>query len=629
MTTVKSLLLIGSGLLTLSACFNSEGGSSPAPKGMLGITKLEFAQTHVMPAGGLSWNLPGFKADEQRSLHLTGDRAALVLLEPSSDVASEGLKLEVIGANDAVLATVAMNAPDRLPNSEGGGSRYSNAMYSALLPAQWLEPGLRVRFATPKSQSAVQSVLVGASPRFTIYSLPFYLFGATTALLPLEQAKAPDQATQDEYFAKVPVSSVRLVNHPAGSWSSANLVIAPRSVNGVANAAYVASTPSDYDKNGKDGYAGMDAVLRILGAIRNAGGDSSTANQYYGALIQRGLSGQRVDTGGGLGGGHLGSGDHLYSGIFFHEQGHAFGMPHAADGYASQQYPYVGGSLKGSSWGYDAIRNQLLSPLIPSTSSDCRGCQTRAGQVLDAQGRCVKQDPMQSGAGSQDPSYKFAMFSDFNAAVVQRYFEGQTKLVSGTRTYDGGRIETDSSFASGYKHWDTLEQRYVEVKPATLEKGLYGLNMGLPVNRDTPVVTIIGTLSKAGTKGVTQIYPPLRYTGNLMRLIDPSSASDRADVTLDSGTYPWYCKASGCDYTVRVTFQSGKVYQHLLQIGTRAWFSPNNDPNALDATKASSFATWGVNVPDEGAIDRLELLGTPQGYAGLSANPTVLATLKP
>jgi Peptidase M66 len=490
-------------------------------------------------------------------------------------------------------------------------------MYWAKIPGQYIKAGLKVRFRTDNTLSEARAVNIGAPVDFSLYVIPIYLFGATTDLLAFDTVKQPPQNITDEFFAKVPVAKLNIVNHALGKLEIPELVIAPRN----AQAAYLASSPSDY----KDGYAGMDSTLALIKRIREANGDAPTANQYYGSLIQKGTTGKLVSTGGGLGGGHAGVGDHLFSGVFIHEQGHAFGMPHANDGFVAQKYPYVGGSLLGSSWGYDPNHNEFLAPFIPNSKGD-GVCGT---YQVDDQKRCVKQDPMQSGSGTQAKGYQYAMFSDFNAAQIQWYFEGNRFTNDkGLSEYIGGRVEIDSSFASGYKHWDKVDQKYIEYPVPTTDKGLYGLNGGFPTEKARAVYTIMGTLSNT-TPAVNRIYTPVKYTGNLLQTIDPSSSSDVSDVRPDVGKYPWFCKAQGCDYTLRVTYSDGTTLHRLLQLGFRKWFSPDIDPNASDPINSSSFRTWAMNVPADKTVSKVELLSTPKGYEGLPQTPSVVSTWQP
>lgn len=607
----KPLLFILVGLLCypLSGCQNTNSVINP---GKLEIVKLEFAQTHVIPPEGKTFNLSGFGANEQRSLRVVANRDALVLFQAATNDLIQP-KLEVL-QNDAVVTTIALNTPATLPKTEAGGTAYSSSVYWAKLPAGFVKTGLKVRFRTENALSEARAVNIGAPVNFSLFVIPVYLFGATTDLLAFDTVKQPPQAISDEFYAKIPVAKLSIINHALGQLEIPELVIAPRN----NQAAYIATSPSDY----KDGFAGMDATLALIHRIREANGDSPTANQYYGSLIQKGKTGTFVGTGGG----HAGVGDHLFSGIFIHEQGHAFGMPHANDGFVAKQYPYVGGSLLGSSWGYDPNHNEFLAPFIPnSKTGDVCGTYQ-----VDDQKRCVKQDPMQSGAGTQAKGYQYAMFSDFNAAQIQWYFEGNRFTNDkGEQEYVGGRIEIDPSFASGYKRWDKIDQKYIEyIVPAT-DKGLYGLNAGFPTEKAQSVYTIMGTLSNT-TPAVNRIYAPVKYTGNLLQQIDPSSSSDLSDVRPNVGKYPWFCHAQGCDYTLRVTYSDGTTLHQLMQLGFHKWwFSPDIDPSANDPINGNSFRTWAINVPADKTVYKIELLYIPKGYEGLPQTPNVVSIWQP
>jgi hypothetical protein len=345
--------------------------------------------------------------------------------------------------------------------------------------------------------------------------------------------------------------------------------------------------------------------------------------------------------------GSVSTGDYAYKGIFIHEAGHAFGMPHANDGYNDGTYPYVGGSLNGSSWGFDQVRRVFQPVFVPNNASTFKNCINNVfvlPRQKDPQNRCLKQDPMQSGDGDQASGDKFTIFADFNAAVVQQYFEGTTSLENGKKIYLGGKI-----FATpqGFWRWDSLESKRVAVQPQTTNKGLWGLEMGLPTQQNVAVQTILVTanlsnvvdthtevagethLTYADTvqyaASTTQIYPPIAYTGNLRRLIDPTNPQDRADITKDTGTYPWFCKGTGCDYTLRLTYSDNTTQHILLQDGFRAWWSNDLDPKAAIPTDGASFQIWGVNIPAK-PIKTLELLETPEGWKGLPTTPKVIAT---
>jgi hypothetical protein len=608
---------IGGAALLLAACGSGGGGSTATP--VMTVNAMEFAQTHVLPEAGLSWTL----TNATGNLHLVGGRDTLVL------VALQGSPVHpVIEARqgNTLLGSMALNDPALLPPTESSGPSYAVNRWSAVLPAAWMQPGISFNVrADNYTLSSAHFPAIGADSAMNLYVLPFYLFGATdTNTQPFASTKAPDAATQQEIFAKWPVATLNARNHAIGRIIWPSLVIAPRTdSSSVSQPAYVVTSMDQQ----KDGYAVMDSTLSLIHKLREANGESNTNNQYYAPILAIDTGTMHYhDPGGGLGGGDAGVGDYRYSGIFIHEQGHAFGLPHALDGYNAGKYPYAGGSLSGSVWGYDPNHHEFLSNLVPSTASSYYSCA--GSHQLNADHNCYKQDPMQGGAGDQSSGYKFATFSDFNTGKMQEWFEGKTTLGSGgSHSYSGGVIYEDAASSTGYSRWDSIDRRRVEVAAnVTTSGGLYGLNQSLPVQRNVPVYAIAITYSKAGTAGVSQIYPPLPYMGNLLQNFDPTSAQDLSDFTVDTGTYYWYCKGSGCDYTVRVTYADNSQVYRALQGGFRSWFTPTATPAAAtsDPLSGSSFKTWVINVPGDKAISKVELLDTPMVWQGLPASPTVL-----
>ena len=582
------------------------------------VVSLELAQTHVLAGGEKTWTL----GEDTRSLHVIGGRSllALVTLEASPEAA----RIEA-WSGDALLGSVDLDPPAALPATEDGGQAYADAAWTAELDAAWIRPGLGLRVVADEVALGQPTLIpVGVDSEFRMVTLPFYLFGANPGnSVSLAEAAAPDAEAAAELRAKWPIAEVDFVAHPGGRIEWPSIVVGPRD----GNPAMLVSGSDEQ----LDGFAVMSAVLGVLRQLREANGEGPTNNQYYAPLMMLDTQGGYAGPGGGLGGGNVGTGDHTYAGIFIHEQGHAFGMPHAADAYADGSYPYVGGSLLGSAWGYDQGRRELLAPWIPASASHADDCLTDGAHQIDAEGRCVKQDPMQSGSGDQAEGYRYTMFSDFNASVIQRWFEGETSLAEGgEHEYAGGVVFVDPDSSSGYSRWDAIDQARVEVGIETTDKGLYGFDGGLPTTRDVPVHAIVVAISRTDAS-LTRVYPPLSFVGNLRREVDPSDPEQRAAIVPNTGEYPWYCHASGCDYTLRVTYTDASVHQVLIRGGFRAWFGPLDEPPAstLDPSDGASFRLFAVNVPGDAAISSVELLDTPMGWTEPPANPAVVASWAP
>ncbi len=605
------------------------------------ISTAEFAQTHVMPESGLSWKIytaaalgaSGVAATPSASEHLSliGSRETLALISFVSPVTAPMLEA---WNGSTRLGSVALNVPGTLPPTEDKGPAYSTTAWNAVMPATWMIPGVSIKVSDAgQTASTARTLDVGADSGLDLKILPFYLFGANDANTGTASSviAAPPLAVQNEVFAKWPVAKLNAANHPIGRIDLPDLVLRPgmstaNNPAGVPVAAQPAYVITSMNQQ-RDSYGVMGAVLSMIGQIRAANGESSTNNQYYSPII--GLDTTKTSAnklyflGGGLGsvGGGTGVGDESYGGVFIHEQGHAFGLGHVGTEYANGTYPYAAGSLAGSAWGYDPFHKEFLSPYVPTSATSYMGC---ASWAVMQSGRCVKQDPMQGGAGTQSSAYKYATFSDYTTARMQRWMDG--------------RIMADANFSTGYSRWDSASKKRVAVDPAVdPNKGLYGVNAGLPIIKNVPVYAIAITLSNAGgaanhssnvAAGISRIYPPIAYVGNLLRNFDPSVPSDLSSITVDTGTYPWYCKGSGCDYTLRVTYSDATVIYRVLKDGFRPWFGPTSAPatTTTDPLNSNSFHTWVINVPGTNAtgtpvtITKTELLNTPMVWT-IGATP--------
>lgn len=623
-------------ILPFLACspLGSSGSESTStnttPSISINISKLEVAQTHVIPATGKTW--AGTKMQNTK-LHLVGQREALVLMDLTSSGTIQTPMLEAWKGNQK-LGEVGLNPPANLPKTEVGGAPYSTTAYFAKLEAAWVVAGLEVSVRMGGQSSAKVAVKVGAPTEMNIYTLPFYLFGTKETDVPLSKSAMIPQANRDEYFAKHPISKLNIQNHNLEKIIWSEIIVGPRQ----GRAAQKVS----YSEQQGDGFAVMSAVLNILRGIRSANGEENTNNQIYAPLLMANQAGKYVYPGGGLGGGSVTTGDHDYSGIFIHELGHGYGMPHAEDGFNNSEYPYAAGSLKGSSWGFDLQRNLFLSPFIPQTASSFKNCQSQ--RQLSASGQCIKQDPMQSGAGDQAKGDVYAMFSDFNAGVVQQYLEGTTTIKDGKRSFQNGKIIPDTKSSTGYSRWDSLDSAFVPVETKTVSNGIFGLDNNLPTQRNVDVQTILVSVSLSSitekvdntsldyrdtleyNPSTTYIYSPLAYKGNLRRTIDPSNAAELASIVPNTSQNSWYCLNSGCDYTLRVTFADSSQQLIAVQGGFRTWFGTNLDPKAGNPTDGTSYRLFAVNVSGAKKIGQIELLETPEVWKGLPNNPTVVVS---
>lgn len=593
----------------------------------LSLDSLDVAQTHVIEAQGRAWTPVSGPAQR---LTLSGARGALVLARFSqSGVKNPALE---VWRGRRLVATLDLRSPQSLPPTEKGGPSYAARTWWIALPGRYVAPGLKLSATAPGFRRSVRSrVAVGADTTLRLRVLPFYLFGATprTVEAPWSSVRDAAPAVKADLRAAWPISRLQMGTHPASRVVWPNLVVAPRNDGaGLPQPAYVVHGLQQQ----RDDYAAMSSVLTILNGIRAASGEGPTNTQYYAPVLGWDTAADALGLlAGGLGGGGSGVGDEKYAGVFLHEQGHAFGLGHAGAEYDAGGYPYPGGSLQGSSWGYDAAHQTLLSPKVAV------GRQSRCltGHVLVGDGPgCWKQDPMQGGSGDQAAPHRYTMFSDFNAARIQRWLQGGPTVRNddGSYTYDGGRVFLDDSSPTGFARWNSLSRSWDPVSPTTESQGINGPDGGLAVRRDLPVASVVLTRSNALSAGATKAYPPLEYVGDAVRTFDPTTSAGRAAIDPDGTDLAWYCRGTGCDYTARVTLADGTVKHVVLQGAFRPWWqwTSADKPSSVDPLSPDSQRTWVVNVRTGGAkVTRIELLSTPQAWTATAqsvAAAPVLAT---
>ena len=102
------------------------------------------------------------------------------------------------------------------------------------------------------------------------------------------------------------------------------------------------------------------------------------------------------------------------------------------------------------------------------------------------------------------------------------------------------------------------------------------------------------------------LYEPLRYEGNLPRVIDPTDADTFADLALgwdgSYGDYFWWSK----DLTFRITYADGTIVHALYPYGSvsREW-EYGTGPWRGD------LLTFAITVPADERIEKVELFERP------------------
>lgn len=623
-------------LLCASLCVSSLASATAQ------TIKLEFAQTHVIDGqNGKTWT-SGVQ-DAPLNLHLVGNKKTLAIVSVESPAATPNAGTLTFGSGTILTLQQDGTFPETFQDAT---NKYSaNAMW-ADIPEAEVVPGMSVTVAvTTVSSGSLPSSLtvtptVGAPTAFKIISLPFYMFGANESILydgvPVTASYAGSMGAAKEQlvFDRLPVASFSNVPHAAVKFEAPALVIGPStSANALSRRA--TSKADVFD----GGYATIGKALEILQLIRKIEGNEFVSVQYYSAVIytEAGSNAFGAPTGSGLGGGSAGSGDILYAGAFWHEQGHAFGLGHAGTEYdaSPRKYPYPGGSFSGAAWAFDYDMHKFIDVYAREHSAAGK-CDYR---VDAGGGLCFKQDVMQGGNLDTSSSIKIGVYSDVNVARMQRYFEGTTDY--------GGRIMKN---ATGHYSWDPNALKYVDVSTIsgdywwnTRPKGRVGRDSGLAQIRNVPVALAIADLNcvelncrasdglpanvlQTSPMSRTLIYKPLEYTGDMMR---PLQVDDYAETRLmwphNDAPLRDYCYA-GCEYLLVFTMADGSSRYSVgrtwdrYRPAFRHTYNPWSeiDARAMDESqKRSQVIMAGSVTTGSSSLARVDVMYAPRAWRGI------------
>jgi hypothetical protein len=603
-TASTTSTLLGVDFKEFSSVDKDNVACSTATNATAQIGKVHVAQTHL-----LETTHPFFQ--------LSADRSAFVRVSVTGQGVAPAVSVKG-SVNGADLGTFCLAGPATLPASIDESKLSATTSYTGTVPGAWLKPGLQLVVTAggaSKTLSAAE-LKIGPAPELTLITTDWLLFGDT------EPTPVP-AGFNTEFVVKLPLTKVRYADFPIKP-ALKQLPIGPRGdgrspngTDGPQPAVLADRKPSCTDAEKAASKCTIWGGFGVLGAVRDLVGSLQDANgmgwftHWYGALSKN----QHV--GGGLGGGSTASGDD-YSYTFNHEAGHTFGMPHwggdlysRVDANAAQAHPYTGqytndagqpnGGGFGNSWAYDALDSSFVNP------------------VCEASGK-ERQEPMQRNGpeGCNQSNRAFDHFGDYSALYIHRYFAGAKSNYAGTvssprdslnnttprfsfPTKDGrpNLVFNGTSTIPKITQWDEAQKTYTEITPATVSSDSRVFGERYPLQWNVPVYTLWGSFSNA-TPAATTILDPLKYTGNLKRVWDPTIASDFAAIKafVSGDAFYW-----GADLVVKAEFSNGTVKHALIKRTVRG-----TDPN-----KGDSFTQWAVNIPavDGAMLTKVSLYHRP------------------
>ena len=301
--------------------------------------------------------------------------------------------------------------------------------------------------------------------------------------------------------------------------------------------------------------------------------------------------------------------------------GHSFLFPHWGDvtspkGTPTDLYPYIGdfpdsaGGGFGASMAYDPLDGAFISPRCPLDQKERQDSMQRNGAC--------------AGDKAQRPGRTYDYFSDYSVYRMSRLLLGGTSQ-TGTVRYRGGdvpfgipayesHLEWADTTRADFRRWNPTTSAYV-AESKTRDR--YDLELPQAVNQ--PVYLVYGSFYFPSDT-LSTIYPPVLYSGNVMRTFDLTKQADFDDLKKRQVAY------FGYDLTVKAEYTDGTIRHILLPKDVRG----TNRTNPKDA---ESMTHWAVNLPAGKVLAKVSLLYRPiatrfagSGIEGELLDPTTTIT---
>lgn len=437
---------------------------------------VKFAQTHTIDARNNSQKeMPG----------LTSTRDTLVMLIPSAGNV-QSIILMATSSDGKLLGTLNMRTPQQLPradrpdNSPNPDVVYSNKAWSQVLPADWVQPGLKLEFKTSDRRSGtINNLEIGGETQVVLHNIRI---GMLTPPGPLNGnlLEENSQKLAEDYFQKIPVSELIVGNYTPIELDEVVLSSGKRYTysssdtggyyegdmreNIGKNLISIGIDNANFGINASAGEKQWQPGLFHQVAIHQSWG------RYSNGVVQHGLSG----------GGGIATLLETVGNEFSHEIGHTYGMGH-----------YPGGGKwyihnRDSGWGWDSIQNRFIANFFWNQSGDTSAYEEWDNHITPAFLGIYKfnTDTMGSGEASS-PLSKYTLHTGYTQKRIQQWLE--TKAV----------ITPHSP--SGYLIWNEQNKKMVEPKGDLYRK---------PAAFGVPVVTLVGYYDPRGELE-SYIYPAL------------------------------------------------------------------------------------------------------------------------
>lgn len=467
---------------------------------------IEFVQASTSaPIGNADTEMPTTVAE----------RETLLLFTPTTEV--ENLSVEV-RTNGEVQGTVELAHPRNLPASDQtydkrGTVAYSLRAWSAVLPFEWVKPGMELTFTDEAGNIGHLSEIDIAAPNeIVINNIRLGMLSDAPVSEKHHFIENPADGATD-YFQTIPVSKMTMAQYETVELDE--VIVASGDI-------YTLDNP---DPSIGSVYAGT--MRENVGKAQVSTGinlatwgitSAEMTQRHPGATNQRvihhsaGLYSNGVQTHGLSGGNGMATLQTSVGNELSHELGHSYGLGH----FPGQDNDASGDDIirnashhMDSGWGYIAYRDLMRSNLTTRDYEPARIINDVPFSE-NLQGKYNFNTDTMAGGWDDSPVSDYTHMTGYSLKRTQEYLQ---------------TLVADTSYPSGYRDWDDSLGQWVDAKVLNPD-----FDMAKPKKVGGHVYTILGGYNPADP-GQTLVYPAFRsnygVTFDLPQADTTSTAAER------------------------------------------------------------------------------------------------------
>ena len=300
---------------------------------------------------------------------------------------------------------------------DNNGLRYASDAWSVDLPAEWIRPGLALRFVQGKASGELSPVDVGAPTQLLLHTIDLGFLTTPRGAFRF----AADREAHREYFQTLPASQLVVSQYAPLHFKE---VMLPTGV----LLKEVDPSKGGWHEGAMRQHIGKELISHGIDnanyGLHSTAGTGEKSHPYAVAQLaahnSRGVYSNGVQVHGGSGGNGMVTLDNSLGNEFSHEVGHNYGLGHYVDGFKGSVHRAA--DQVNSTWGWDADKRRFIPNFAPIRSGKDATLEGQSQPPFD--GRSYGFDAMAGGAPFSSFN-RFTLYTPNSAALIQKFFESK------------------------------------------------------------------------------------------------------------------------------------------------------------------------------------------------------------